>query len=89
MAIASAKRSFLLLCLLIVFLLTLGGGTALAGERRGTVTFSIEVPAPREAGNVKLWFPYSTTNYFMYPYTEVEGKALDYCRPRTFHFIVS
>ena len=28
-------------------------------------------------------------NYFMYPYAEVDGKPLDYCRPNTFHFTVS
>ncbi|HEY6837263.1 MAG TPA: transglutaminase domain-containing protein [Geobacteraceae bacterium] len=28
-------------------------------------------------------------NYFMYPYAEVNGKPLDYCRPKTFHFTVS
>lgn len=28
-------------------------------------------------------------NYFMYPYAEVDGKPLDYCRPKTFHFTVS
>lgn len=28
-------------------------------------------------------------NYFMYPYAEVNGKPLDYCRPETFTYIVS
>ncbi len=28
-------------------------------------------------------------NYFMYPYAEVDGKPLDYCRPKTFRFTVS
>lgn len=28
-------------------------------------------------------------NYFMYPYAEVDGKPLDYCRPKTFSFAVS
>lgn len=28
-------------------------------------------------------------NYFMYPYAEVEGKALDYCRPEAFSYTVS
>jgi transglutaminase-like putative cysteine protease len=28
-------------------------------------------------------------NYFMYPYSEVDGKPLDYCRPKTFRFTVS
>lgn len=28
-------------------------------------------------------------NYFMYPYSEVDGKALDYCRPKIFSFTVS
>lgn len=28
-------------------------------------------------------------NYFMYPYAEVDGKALDYCRPKTFAFSVA
>ncbi len=28
-------------------------------------------------------------NYFMYPYAEVDGKPLDYCRPKTFTFTVS
>jgi transglutaminase-like putative cysteine protease len=27
-------------------------------------------------------------NYFMYPYAEVDGKPLDYCRPRDFHYTV-
>ncbi len=28
-------------------------------------------------------------NYFMYPYAEVDGKPLDYCRPKTFAFTVA
>lgn len=28
-------------------------------------------------------------NYFMYPYAEVDGKALDYCRPETFTYTVT
>ncbi len=28
-------------------------------------------------------------NYFMYPYAEIDGKPLDYCRPKTFTFTVS
>ncbi|MBJ6750421.1 transglutaminase-like domain-containing protein [Geomonas anaerohicana] len=28
-------------------------------------------------------------NYFMYPYAEVDGKSLDYCRPDTFAYTVS
>ncbi len=28
-------------------------------------------------------------NYFMYPYAEVDGKPLDYCRPKTFRFTVT
>lgn len=28
-------------------------------------------------------------NYFMYPYAEIDGKALDYCQPKKFHFTVS
>ncbi len=28
-------------------------------------------------------------NYFMYPYGEIDGKAIDYCRPKTFAFTVS
>lgn len=28
-------------------------------------------------------------NYFMYPYAEVDGKPLDYCRPKTFAFTIT
>lgn len=42
--------------------LSLGAGPALAAERAGTVTFSIEVAAPPGARNVKLWFPYPTSD---------------------------
>ncbi len=27
-------------------------------------------------------------NYFMYPYAEVDGKPLDYCRPRAFRYVI-
>ncbi|HEY5999686.1 MAG TPA: transglutaminase domain-containing protein [bacterium] len=28
-------------------------------------------------------------NYFMYPYAEIDGRPLDYCRPKTFSFTVA
>ncbi len=28
-------------------------------------------------------------NYFMYPYAEVDGRPLDYCRPRSFAYTIS
>src|SRR5512133_3239152 len=37
-------------------------GAARAAERAGTVTFDIEVAAPPGARNVKLWFPYPTSD---------------------------
>lgn len=33
-----------------------------ASERTGTVTFTIDVNAPAESRNVKLWFPYPTSD---------------------------
>jgi len=45
-----------------------------------------------QKGGRGLTFPEGNAkkvNYFMYPYAEVDGKVLDYCRPQTFAFTVS
>lgn len=35
---------------------------AAAAERAGTVTFDLRIAAPRDAADVKLWFPYPTSD---------------------------
>jgi transglutaminase-like putative cysteine protease len=40
----------------------LAPSTCLGGERSGAVTFAISVSTPRDAGTVKLWFPYPTSD---------------------------
>lgn len=45
-----------------------------------------------QKGGRGLQFPESNAepvNYFMYPYAEVDGKPLDYCRPREFRYTVA
>ena len=37
-------------------------GTGEANERRGTITFNIDLTAPEKARDVKLWFPYPTSD---------------------------
>jgi transglutaminase-like putative cysteine protease len=44
-----------------------------------------------QRGGRGLSFPegnVSKVNYFMYPYAEVDGKPLDYCRPQSFAYVV-
>lgn len=47
---------------LVTTLLLAGSGRAAAAERSGLVTFDIEVAAPEGAKDVKLWFPYPTSD---------------------------
>ncbi len=44
-----------------------------------------------QKGGRGLSFPEAEkkVNYFMYPYAEVDGKPLDYCRPKRFSFTVT
>jgi transglutaminase-like putative cysteine protease len=46
----------------LVAALALLAGSASAAERSGTVTFALDVAAPHDARNVKLWFPYPTSD---------------------------
>lgn len=43
-------------------LLVAAAGPGMGQERAGQVTFALEVAAPRDARQVKLWFPYPTSD---------------------------
>ncbi|HEX9019725.1 MAG TPA: hypothetical protein VF903_00530, partial [Nitrospirota bacterium] len=47
--------------IMMIMIALLSSGVCFAGDRSGTINFTIRVSAPPEARSVKLWFPYPTS----------------------------